>query len=92
MKKENEDNGTSYTEVLNIKTLTGDIPDMQDMHRELYTSVLYEFTPENRVSVKVPENDVKAIKEFREKCCLLLSDIEKVNSTLAHKLARYHKF
>ncbi|MDA7025026.1 hypothetical protein PJ311_00190 [Bacillus sp. CLL-7-23] len=87
-----EDDGTTFIEVFNTKTLKGEVPEFQDNHRELYSSVLYEFSGENRVSIKVPEKDVQAIKQFREQCAALLKELLKDNSTLAYKLARYHKF
>lgn len=91
MEKPYANDETTFIEVFNTKTLNGEVPKPQDHHRELYSSVLYEFSGENGVSIKVPEKDVQAIKEFREQCGLLLKDLMKMNSTLAYKLARYHR-
>ncbi|MGG4365687.1 hypothetical protein ABEX45_15885 [Bacillus subtilis] len=82
----------NFIEVFNAQTLNGEVPQLQDSHRELYSTVLYEFSGENGVSIKVPEKDVQAIKKFREECISLLKVLMKDNSTLAHKLARYHRF
>ncbi|PHG57709.1 hypothetical protein [Bacillus toyonensis] len=81
---------TKMIEVYRAKTLDGQVPQMNDYYRNVYSNVQYKNELEGSVSVLVPEDEVQARKEFNNKCMDWLKRLEKENSVLAHKLASWH--
>ncbi|PFM68163.1 hypothetical protein [Bacillus cereus] len=81
---------TKMIEVFRAKTLDGQVPQMNDYYRNIYSNVQYKNESEGSVSVLVPKDEVQARNEFNNKCIDLLKGLEKENSVLAHKLARWH--
>lgn len=77
-------------EVLRLKSLDGQVPPMNDSYRELYSNIQYKFDSKGYVSVLVPEDEVRAREEFINKNIGWLKELEKENSVLAKKLARWH--
>ncbi|OQR56405.1 hypothetical protein [Bacillus sp. CDB3] len=81
---------TKMIEVFRAKTLDGQVPQMNDHYRSVYSEVQYKNESEGYVSVLVLEDEVKARNEFTNKCMDWLKELEKEHSVLAHKLARWH--
>ncbi|WP_035430884.1 hypothetical protein [Bacillus sp. UNC322MFChir4.1] len=81
---------TKMIEIFRAKSLDGQIPQMNDYYRNLYSNVQYKSDSEGYVSILVPEDEVKVRQEFTNKCIDWLRELEKEHSVLAHKLARWH--
>ncbi|QPW49587.1 hypothetical protein G9298_18135 [Bacillus thuringiensis] len=81
---------TKLVEVLNIRSIDGVVPPGNDYHRSLYSKVQYNCTSEGLVTVLVPEKELEKTKEFSNKCSEWLEELQKENSVLAMKLARWH--
>lgn len=59
---------------------------------KLFSKIEIEYTDDNKVIVRVPRSEGKSIDKFREDAKRTLLALEKENSALAKKLARYHGF